>query len=92
MKWSKCGKFLGFIDSDSILKIYNIIKKEFIFYLDFKNTINNYGFFGNDSILVDNDDNNKIFKNQLNINQKEDLKAIKKINMKISWKSNIIIF
>ena len=78
MKWSKCGKFLGFIDNDSILKIYDIIKKEFIFYLDYKNNINNYGFFGNDSILVDNADNNKIFKYKLNINQKGDLKAIKK--------------
>ena len=78
MKWSKCGKLLGFIDNDSILKIYDIVKKEFIFYLEYKDTIGNYGFFGSNSILVDNLDNNEIFRYKFNINQEGDLKVTKK--------------
>ena len=31
MKWRNCGKLLGFVDKNSLLKIYDIKKKEFIF-------------------------------------------------------------
>ena len=78
LKWRKCGSLLGFIEKDSLLKIYDTIRKEFIFYLDYEDTINNYGFFGNDSILVDNSDNNKILKYKFIVEQKGDLKITKK--------------
>ena len=79
MKFKNCGKLLGFVDQESVLKIYDIFRKGFIFYLKNEESIIDFGFFGNDFILINNGDN-KIYKYQFNINQKGGLKATKKNN------------
>ena len=85
MKWRNCGKLLGFVDKDYLLKIYDIKKKEFIFYLDFVEAIENYEFFDNNKILV-NSEEKMIFEYKFAINDNEDLKMIKKDNYQNTFK------
>ena len=80
MKWRDCGKLLGFVDKINILKIYDISRKKFIFYLENIEKIKDFGFFGDDFILIINSDKNKIYKYKYNINKKGGLKITKKID------------
>ena len=74
MKFKNCGKLLGFVDQESVLKIYDIFRKGFIFYLKNEEPIIDFGFFGNNFILINNGDD-KIYKYQFDVNQKGGLKA-----------------
>ena len=60
MKWEKSGNLLGFIDDDTIIKIYDNKNKKIIFNLDLKEINLDFDFFGNNTILVYNKDRNKI--------------------------------
>ena len=60
MKWEKSGNLLGFIDNDTIIKIYDNKNKKIIFNLDLKEINLDFDFFGNNTILVYGQDRNKI--------------------------------
>ena len=65
MKWEKIN-LLGFIEKYTIIKIYDNIKKKIIFNLDFNSEIN-FDFFGNNTILVCDKDNNKIYEYEFSL-------------------------
>ena len=92
MKWRDCGKLLGFVDKINILKIYDISRKKFIFYLENIEKIKDFGFFGDDFILIINSDKNKIYKYKYNINKKGGLKITKKLIIWIFSTLILIIF
>ena len=70
MNWQNNGALLGFID-DSQIKIYNNRNKKIIFNLDFKENHINFEFYGNNTILVQTEDNNKIYAYKFGLDLKE---------------------
>jgi WD40 repeat protein len=80
MKWHAKGYLLGFMNDCNNLKIYNILQKKEIFNLYFNDSISQFEFYGNDSILACNENKNRIFQYNFDPEPKEDLKIKDKNN------------
>ena len=86
IRWRKCGNFLAFDDQCRTLKIYNIISKGYIFYLDFEEGIYDFNFFGKNKILILNIYKNIIYEYEYDIKQKGDFPKTNKNQFKKSLK------
>ena len=82
MKWNKKGKLLGFIDNTQI-KLYNNKNKKIIFNLDFEENYINFEFYGDNNILVQDEDNNKIYVYEFGLGSKGEVEIKKKKDCRI---------
>ena len=74
MKWEKSGNLLGFIDNDTIIKIYDNKNEKIIFNLDLKEINLDFDFFGNNTILVYGQDRNKITEYEFSLESENEVK------------------
>ena len=92
MKWEKKGYLLGFIDSYCLMKIYSILQNNEIFYLDFKEIISDFNFFGYNNILIGNKSKDKIYQYKFNFNLEENLKIFNKNECKYIYSEKYKFF